>query len=374
MDILGKHRVGFNNLGVQLFADLERDRSMALKKGSSEKVDLERAIAEQKELVQERQALIDAYEDTSEQQQQKIRDQESRLQNLGYEIAKAKIENEALAERLEGIEKADRGRQRRAIPVDEATQTLFSYKDGEVQTDSIPSLEDLKKAYQELASSYNDIRYELDQYKEAYNRLAEKCAHNKAVWKQWSEQENARLINSKKRRIDRGTTEPQTIGRKFNGYIALATPITGGSPTPRAPNISPLSSRNSDHLSFTHHPKRRSISRVSRIRCWRGGGMKGSFEPVDGNTALRHQEPAGDSAVPTVPTNTSTVLSVPPTDLTILTALASNSAVLPSPPSDSTILPVVDSNSTVLPSPPAMLPSCQSSLAFLWESGNFRSR
>ncbi|PUU73909.1 hypothetical protein B9Z19DRAFT_1134178 [Tuber borchii] len=55
----------------------------------------------------------------------------------------------------------------------------------------------------------------------------------------WSEQENARLINSKKRRIDRGTTEPQTIRRKFNGYTTPATPITRVSPTPRAPNISP---------------------------------------------------------------------------------------------------------------------------------------
>ena len=59
-----------------------------------------------------------------------------------------------------------------SIPVDEATQTLFSYKDGEVQTDSTPPLDNLKKAYQELASSYTDIRYELDQYKEAYNGLA----------------------------------------------------------------------------------------------------------------------------------------------------------------------------------------------------------
>ncbi|KAG0126307.1 hypothetical protein HOY82DRAFT_120013 [Tuber indicum] len=117
MDILGKHRIGFNNLGVQLFADLERDLSLALTKGSSEKVDLERVIVEQKELLQERQALIDAYEDTSEQQQQKIREQESRLQNLGYERAKAKIENEALAERLEGIEKADRGHQCRALAI-----------------------------------------------------------------------------------------------------------------------------------------------------------------------------------------------------------------------------------------------------------------
>lgn len=79
MDILGKHRIGFNNLGVQLFADLERDLSLALTKGesqplliieaksinylsfnigSSEKADLERAIAEQKELLQERQALV----------------------------------------------------------------------------------------------------------------------------------------------------------------------------------------------------------------------------------------------------------------------------------------------------------------------------
>ncbi|PUU72184.1 hypothetical protein B9Z19DRAFT_1012292 [Tuber borchii] len=58
MEILGKHHVGFNNLGVQLFADLERDLSLGLKKGSSEKVDLERAIAEQKELLQERQTLV----------------------------------------------------------------------------------------------------------------------------------------------------------------------------------------------------------------------------------------------------------------------------------------------------------------------------
>ncbi|PUU73916.1 hypothetical protein B9Z19DRAFT_1094052 [Tuber borchii] len=71
-----------------------------------------------------------------------------------------------------------------------------------------------------------------------------------------------------------------------------------------------------------------------------------------GNNSTILPEPAGDSAVPTVPTNTSTVLSGPPTDLTIVTALASNSAVLPPSPSDSTILPIVDSNSTVLPSPP----------------------
>ncbi|KAG0134923.1 hypothetical protein HOY82DRAFT_577103 [Tuber indicum] len=58
MDILGKHRIWFNNLGVQLFADLERDLSLALTKGSSKKADLERAIAEQKELLQERQALV----------------------------------------------------------------------------------------------------------------------------------------------------------------------------------------------------------------------------------------------------------------------------------------------------------------------------
>ena len=61
-----------------------------------------------------------------------------------------------------------------SIPVDEATQTLFSYKDGEVQTDSTPPLDDLKVAHQELASSYNDICYEFGQYKEAYNGLAEK--------------------------------------------------------------------------------------------------------------------------------------------------------------------------------------------------------
>jgi len=35
MDVLGKHRIGFNNLGVQLFADLERDLSLALTKGES---------------------------------------------------------------------------------------------------------------------------------------------------------------------------------------------------------------------------------------------------------------------------------------------------------------------------------------------------
>jgi len=35
-DILGKHRIGFNNLGVQLFADLERDLSLALTKGESQ--------------------------------------------------------------------------------------------------------------------------------------------------------------------------------------------------------------------------------------------------------------------------------------------------------------------------------------------------
>ncbi|PUU78934.1 hypothetical protein B9Z19DRAFT_1082882 [Tuber borchii] len=58
MNILGKHRVRFNNLGVQLFADLERDLSLALKKGSSDKADLERAIAEQKELLQEKEALV----------------------------------------------------------------------------------------------------------------------------------------------------------------------------------------------------------------------------------------------------------------------------------------------------------------------------
>ena len=79
MDILGKHSIGFNNLGVPLVADLERDLSLALTKGESQllliieaksvnylsfnigwsaKADLERAIAEQKELLQERQALV----------------------------------------------------------------------------------------------------------------------------------------------------------------------------------------------------------------------------------------------------------------------------------------------------------------------------
>ncbi|PUU77792.1 hypothetical protein B9Z19DRAFT_1085563, partial [Tuber borchii] len=58
IDILSKHRVKFNNLGVQLFADLERDLSLALTKVSSEQADLEGAIAEQKELLQERQALV----------------------------------------------------------------------------------------------------------------------------------------------------------------------------------------------------------------------------------------------------------------------------------------------------------------------------
>jgi len=75
MDILGNHRSGFNNLKFQLFADLERDLSLALTKGESlllliieaksanylsftigwsAKADVERAIAVQKELLQER--------------------------------------------------------------------------------------------------------------------------------------------------------------------------------------------------------------------------------------------------------------------------------------------------------------------------------
>lgn len=198
-----------------------------------------------------------------------------------------------------------------SIPVDEATQTLFSYKDSEAQTDSIPSLDDLKKAYQELASSYNDIRYELDQYKEAYNRLAEKYTQNKAVWKQWSEQENARLINSKKRRIDRGTTEPQTIGRKFNGYTTPATPITGGSPTPRAPNISPVKPRFRPSIIHSSPKKGGLFHELLGSGAGVVGGAKGSFEPVDENSLIAGDPKGGPEEL------TSSPLSSPPSSLSI---------------------------------------------------------
>ncbi|RPB02609.1 hypothetical protein L873DRAFT_1732916 [Choiromyces venosus 120613-1] len=360
MDILGKHRIAFNNLGVQLFADIERDLAPVLTKGLSERADLERVIAEQKDLLQKRQALIDAHESTSKQQQRKIQEQENRLQNLGYEIAKAGIENEALTERLEGIEKADRGRQRRVlaitkdkssenkenippvfnylapdtpnrtltrpvspplkspnkpriqstIPVDEATQTLSSHKDDGVQTDSIPSLDDLKASYQELASSYNDIRYELDQYKEAYNRLAEKYTQNKSVWKQWSEQENARLINSKKRRLEGSANEPRTVGRKFNGYTTPATSIAGGSPTSRAPNISPIKPR--FQPSIVHLSPKKGGLFHELLKSGAGGAeeAKGSFE-IFGETALVGGPKECPEELPSSP------LSSPPSSLSI---------------------------------------------------------
>ncbi|PUU77791.1 hypothetical protein B9Z19DRAFT_1065588 [Tuber borchii] len=172
----------------------------------------------------------------------------------------------------------------------------IEHSDGEVQTDSIPSLVDLKKAYQELASSYNDVRYELDQYKEAYNRLAEKCAQNKAVWKQLSEQETAPLINSSKRRINRGTTEPQTIGLKFNGYPNPATPMTWGSPTPRAPKISPRQAAIPTICHSLITQKRRTLSRVSRIWCWRGGWegllnlVTQNSKPCDGGDSTESED------------------------------------------------------------------------------------
>jgi len=196
-----------------------------------------------------------------------------------------------------------------SILADEATQTLFSYIDSEVQTDSIPSLDDLRGAYQELASSYNDIRYELDQYKEAYNRLAEKYALNKAVWKQWSEQENARLINSKKRRIGRGTTEPQTVGRKFNDYITPATSITGGSPTPRAPNISPIKPR--FRPSAVHSSPKKGGLFYGLLGSGAGvaGGMKESFELVGENSLIAGDPKEGPEELASSP------LSSPPSSL-----------------------------------------------------------
>ncbi|CUS13382.1 unnamed protein product [Tuber aestivum] len=365
MDILGGHRIAFNNLGVQLFADLERDLALTLTKGLSEKADLERVIAEQKELLRERQALIDAHESTSEQQQRKIREQESQLRYLGYGIARTGIESEALATRPEGIGKADRGRQRRALAitedkslenkenippvfdylaldtpgptltrpvstppkplnkpriqsgilVDEATRTLSSYKDGEVQTDSIHSLDDLKEAYQELASSYNDIRYELDQYKEAYSRLAEKYTQNKAVWKQWSEQENARLVNSKKRRLEGGTTEPRAVGRKFNGYTTPATSIAGGSPTPRAPNISPIKPRFRPSVIHSSPKKGGLFPELLESGAGVAEGMKGSFEII-GENNLAGGDPKDDlGELPSSPLSSppSSSLSIPET-------------------------------------------------------------
>ncbi|KAG0637764.1 hypothetical protein HOY80DRAFT_1081980 [Tuber brumale] len=198
-----------------------------------------------------------------------------------------------------------------SIPVDKATQTLFSYKDGEVQTDSTPPLDDLKKAYQELASSYNDIHYELEQYKEAYNRLAEKYAQNKAAWKQWSEQENAQLINSKKGRIDRGTTEPQTIGRNFNGYITLATPITGGSPTPRVPNISPVKPRFRPSVIHSSPKKGGLFHEFPGSSPGVVGGVKLSFEPVDENSLIAGDPKEGPEEL------TSSPLSSPQSSLSI---------------------------------------------------------
>ncbi|CAZ80216.1 unnamed protein product [Tuber melanosporum] len=359
MDILGRHRIAFNNLGVQLFADLERDLAPVLTKGLGEKADLERVIAEQKELLQERQALVDAYQSASEQQQQKIREQENRLQSLGYGIAKTEIENEALVERLEEIEKADRERQRRALaitkdkslenkenippvfnylaqntpsrtltrpvspppkplnkpripsstPAGGATRTLFSYKDGEVQTDPIYSLDDLKKAYQELASSYNDIHYELDQYKEAYSRLAEKYAQNKAVWKQWSEQENTRLINSKKRRLEEGTTELRAVGRRINGYTTPATSITGGSPTSRAPNISPIKPRFRPSVVHSSPKNGGLFHELLESGAGMAGEVKGSFELVGGKGLVGGGPKEGSVELPSSP------LSSPPSSL-----------------------------------------------------------
>ncbi|PWW76759.1 hypothetical protein C7212DRAFT_357733 [Tuber magnatum] len=366
MDILGRHRIAFNNLGVQLFADLERDLAVALTKGLSERADLERVIAEQKELLQERQALVDAHESTSGQQQQrKIREQESELQILGHGIAKTGVENQALAERHEGFEKADRGRQRGAlaiagdkslenkenippvfnylaqntpsrtltrpvspppkplnkpriqssVPADGTARTLFSYKDGEAQTDSIPSLDDLKKAYQELASSYNDIRYELDQYKEAYNRLAEKYTQNKAVWKQWSEQENARLINSKKRKLEGGTAGPRTVGRNFNGYTTPATSVAGGSPTSRAPNISPLKPRFRPSVVHSSPKKGGLFHEFLESDTGVAGGVEGSPELVGENSLAGGDPEGGLGVLPSSPLSSppSSSLSIPET-------------------------------------------------------------
>jgi len=195
-----------------------------------------------------------------------------------------------------------------SILADEAARALFSYKDGEVQTGSIPSLDDLKKAYQELASSYGDIRYELDQYKEAYNRLAEKYTQNKAVWKQWSEQENARLINSKKRRIDRGSTEPQTVGRKFNDYT---TSITGGSPTPRAPDISPIEPRFRPSVVHSSPKKGGLFHRLLGSGAGVAGGVKEPFELVGENNPIVGDPKEGPEELASSP------LSSPPSSLSI---------------------------------------------------------
>lgn len=79
MDILGRHRISFNNIGFQLFAELEKDLSRVLNERKhwylplprhwsadvrfksvdlEAKVELERLVEQQKELLGERQALV----------------------------------------------------------------------------------------------------------------------------------------------------------------------------------------------------------------------------------------------------------------------------------------------------------------------------
>ncbi|KAF8454975.1 hypothetical protein BGX38DRAFT_1140782 [Terfezia claveryi] len=108
---------------------------------------------------------------------------------------------------------------------------------------------DASPQYEELAKKYEQMRQQVKHYREAHTILAEKYRRNKAVWKQWVEQDRLRRQKSEKLKAQlnatrRGTTV--TPARSGSGGLLVGTsnvtsamqpPIISSPALPTAPEI-----------------------------------------------------------------------------------------------------------------------------------------
>ncbi|RPB26376.1 hypothetical protein L211DRAFT_821478 [Terfezia boudieri ATCC MYA-4762] len=80
---------------------------------------------------------------------------------------------------------------------------------------------DASPQYEELAKKYEQMRQQVKHYREAHTILVEKYRRNKAVWKQWVEQDRLRRQKSEKLKAQLNATR--------RGATVLVTPARSGS-------------------------------------------------------------------------------------------------------------------------------------------------
>ncbi|KAL7276048.1 hypothetical protein RUND412_000992 [Rhizina undulata] len=278
MDILGKHRINFNNLSIELFKNLERELEPALKGVDDEKKKLDWLLEEERSKVEELKAADVKQKAIIEEQAKKLEEFEAKLTTTVEE--KSRME-----EKYTQLEKVSTHRHQRTLSItqenplenDKNIPDLFApeipyprlhapdrslsapksprrtgqnttndssvqtedplFLNWGIQTDGLFAETTSTTAYHELARRYENVQRDLIKYKTAHEILTEKYRKSRAVWKQWIENDNARRIKIKKR--PRESSADAIMERGKPRYSTPATSITADSPPLRPPALSP---------------------------------------------------------------------------------------------------------------------------------------